>query len=275
MTRSDLAPRGQHYALLSRDAALVAQVTESLRNLRPELHVFSDELDVLRALRQSPCELILFDANCASPLDSAVLAWQNCHQGRPIPLIVIGRFLSSTAIFDWYRAGALDVLSIPFDNNELHVRAALATRRLEPAANDDQRIGVGAYRLDRASSMVYLNDEPIKLTAREFCIAWLLFSNPGVCLRRCQLAKTIWGNNSDFTDRTLEQHIYKLRKKLRLCSSGSVRIHTIYSHGYRLELSNSDCPAESSLPPSSLPAALTSVYAPSMDAPIIPPRLGT
>jgi DNA-binding response OmpR family regulator len=256
MMSPDWAPRGQHYALLSRDPALIAQVSESLRCLRPELQVFSEELEVLRALRQSPCELILFDANCASPLDSAVLAWQHCHQGRPIPLIVIGRFPTCTAIFDWYRAGALDVLSIPFNTNELHVRAALATRMLEPAANDDQRIRVGAYLLDRPSSTVYLNDEPIKLTAREFCIAWLLFSNAGVCLRRCQLAKTIWGSVSDFTDRTLEQHIYKLRKKLRLCSTGSVRIRTIYSHGYQLELIEGERPCEPPLEP--LPATLAS-----------------
>ncbi|MFC6839797.1 winged helix-turn-helix transcriptional regulator [Xanthomonas theicola] len=257
------------YALLSRDPALVAQVTESLHPLCPQLCVFTDELDVLRALRHYACELILFDANCASPLDSAVLAWQNCHRGRPIPLIVIGRFLDCTAIFDWYRAGALDVLSIPFDNNELHVRATLATRRRDPAAKDDQQIVLGPYRLDRATSMTYLHDEPIKLTARECCIAWLLFSNPGVCLRRCQLAKTIWGNNSDFTDRTLEQHIYKLRKKLRLCSSGSVRIHTIYAHGYRLELSGGDGATESSMP-----AACAGAYAPSRNAPALPSRVG-
>lgn len=88
---------------------------------------------------------------------------------------------------------------------------------------------------------MYLHETAIALTAREFSIAWLLFSNPGVCFRRCQLAKAVWGSHTEFTDRTMEQHIYKLRKKLRLCNhSGAVRIRTVYSHGYKLELALSD-----------------------------------
>jgi DNA-binding response OmpR family regulator len=95
--------------------------------------------------------------------------------------------------------------------------------------------------LIRDENTVYLDGKPIVLTAREFSIAWLLFSSPGVCFRRCQLAKAVWGSHTEFTDRTMEQHIYKLRKKLQLSNhSSAVRIRTVYSHGYKLELALHD-----------------------------------
>ena len=45
----------------------------------------------------------------------------------------------------------------------------------------------------------------------------------------------MWGSEYDFNKRTIEQHIYKLRKKLSLCEARGVIIRTLYQHGYRIE----------------------------------------
>jgi len=237
-----LSPKPQGSAfLLTQDARLASQVNASLAPLARNLSVFPDELDLLRSLRHSPCELLIFDASCVSSDDSSLLAWQRCHSGHPTPLIVLGRFDCATDILSWYRAGAQDVLALPFNSHELHVRAALALSPVAPACTELQQLSVGPYQLIRDENTVYLHGTPIMLTAREFSIAWLLFSSPGVCFRRCQLAKAVWGSHTEFTDRTMEQHIYKLRKKLQLCNhSGAVRIRTVYSHGYKLELAQHD-----------------------------------
>ncbi|MBB3760731.1 DNA-binding response OmpR family regulator [Xanthomonas arboricola] len=227
--------------LLTQDARLASQVNASLAPLAPSFAVFSDELELLRSLRHSPCELLIFDATCVASDDSSLLAWQRCHSGHPTPLIVLGRFDCAHDILAWYRAGAHDVLALPFNSHELHVRAALALSPVAEACPESQQLSVGPYQLIRDENTVYLHGKPIVLTAREFSIAWLLFSSPGVCFRRCQLAKAVWGSHTEFTDRTMEQHIYKLRKKLQLCNhSGVVRIRTVYSHGYKLELALQD-----------------------------------
>ncbi|MBB4132309.1 MULTISPECIES: response regulator transcription factor [unclassified Xanthomonas] len=227
--------------LLTQDALLASQVNASLGSLAPMFAVFSDELELLRSLRHSPCELLVFDATCVASNDSSLLAWQRCHCGQPTPLIVLGRFDCADDILAWYRAGAHDVLALPFNPHELHVRAALALSPAAQACPESRQLSVGPYQLIREDNTVYLHGKPIALTAREFSIAWLLFSSPGVCFRRCQLAKAVWGSHTEFTDRTMEQHIYKLRKKLQLSShSSAVRIRTIYSHGYKLELALQD-----------------------------------
>lgn len=227
--------------LLTQDARLASQVNASLAPLAPSFAVFSDELELLRSLRHSPCELLVFDATCVASDDSSLLAWQRCHSSHPTPLIVLGRFDCTHDILAWYHAGAHDVLALPFNAHELHVRAALALSPVAEACSESQQLSVGPYHLIRDENTVYLHGKPIVLTAREFSIAWLLFSSPGVCFRRCQLAKAVWGSHTEFTDRTMEQHIYKLRKKLQLCNhSGAVRIRTVYSHGYKLELALQD-----------------------------------
>ncbi|MCC4602331.1 winged helix-turn-helix transcriptional regulator [Xanthomonas campestris] len=227
--------------LLTQDARLASQVNASLAPLGAQFAVFSDELELLRSLRHSPCELLIFDATCVASDDSSVLAWQRCHSGQPTPLIVLGRFDSPDEILAWYRAGAQEVLALPFNSHELQVRSALAISPVAHTCQESQHLSVGPYRLIREENTVYLDGKPIVLTAREFSIAWLLFSSPGVCFRRCQLAKAVWGSHTEFTDRTMEQHIYKLRKKLQLCNhSGAVRIRTVYSHGYKLELASQD-----------------------------------
>ncbi|PPU78212.1 MULTISPECIES: response regulator transcription factor [Xanthomonas] len=227
--------------LLSQDARLTSQIHASLATLAAHFAVFSDELELLRFLRHSPCELLIFDATCVACDESSVLAWQRCHGDHPMPLIVLGRFDCANDILAWYRAGAQEVLALPVNSHELQVRATLATAPMAAACEQAQQLNVGPYRLIREQNTVYLHGKPIVLTAREFSIAWLLFSSPGVCFRRCQLAKAVWGSHTEFTDRTMEQHIYKLRKKLQLCNhTGPVRIRTVYSHGYKLELALQD-----------------------------------
>ncbi|PKV12625.1 response regulator transcription factor [Xanthomonas prunicola] len=227
--------------LLTQDARLASQVNASLAPLARDVSVFSDELELLRSLRHSPCELLVFDASCVASDDSSLLAWQRCHSGQPTPLIVLGRFDCANDILGWYRAGAQEVLALPFNSHELQVRAALALSPVAHACPETQQLRVGPYQLIRDENTVYLDGKPIVLTAREFSIAWLLFSSPGVCFRRCQLAKAVWGSHTEFTDRTMEQHIYKLRKKLQLSNhSSAVRIRTVYSHGYKLELALHD-----------------------------------
>jgi len=67
-------------------------------------------------------------------------------------------------------------------------------------------------------------------------MAWLLFSNLGHYLTRKTISVAIWGVAEEIAGRTIEQHVYKLRKKLGLGTERGVTIRTAYARGYRLEL---------------------------------------
>ena len=75
------------------------------------------------------------------------------------------------------------------------------------------------------------------LTGREFALAWTLFENAGRIVTFNALSMQIWGKPSDIGKRTIEQHVYKLRRKL--APDGAVpcgvRIETVFGIGYRLD----------------------------------------
>jgi DNA-binding response OmpR family regulator len=147
---------------------------------------------------------------------------------------VHGEPASIACVFD---AGADEVVVAPIDARDLMIRVYVAVRRCEltHAADSEGLLGCGAYQLDRRSCVVTVQGEPIRLTPREFAIAWLLFSHDGEYVSRRQIAGAVWSNSEDIVGRTLEQHIYKLRKKLGLHGAHGVRLRTMYSHGYRIE----------------------------------------
>ncbi|ARU24610.1 fumarylacetoacetase (plasmid) [Ralstonia solanacearum] len=79
-----------------------------------------------------------------------------------------------------------------------------------------------------------MHGAPIRLTAREFATAWLLFASSGAFLSRQQIACAVWGTEASIAERSIEQYVYKLRKKLCFGEATGVELKTVYSRGYQL-----------------------------------------
>jgi DNA-binding response OmpR family regulator len=226
-----------NYVILTKDGSLARRIEESLVLCGSGGELFANEIDVLRALRHKPYDLIVIDARCTDAASSALVSWRECHSLQNTPLLVVGSFADPVTLFQWYEAGAADVLALQFNPNEFYVRATRAMLRQAGAADaDPSRVCVGPYTLHKACCVVELRGRSIQLTPREFATAWLFFTNAGVSLTRSMVAKSIWGSETDCAERTIEQHIYKLRKKLTLGADNGVTLRTVYSVGYRLEV---------------------------------------
>ena len=227
-----------NYVVLTKDAGLVRRIEEGLVPCCDGGETFVAEVDMVRALRRKPYDLIVIDARCTDVATSALVSWRECHSVHHTPLLVVGSFTDPVGLFQWYEAGAADVLSLQFNTSEFYVRATRAVLGNAGAVNRESgSLRVGPYTLTKASQLVEFHGGAIQLTPREFATAWLFFSNPGVSLTRAMVAKSIWGSETDCADRSIEQHIYKLRKKLRLGATSGVTLRTVYSLGYRLEVS--------------------------------------
>jgi DNA-binding response OmpR family regulator len=206
-----------------------------------ECHCFSDDVALSRAIYREDYQAIIVDAATGLDPNRAVFARRACYGDRRAPLIVIGVFDGRDDIEQAFNAGADDVVCSPIDWGELAVRTHLALRRVEAASNvsstrADGELHFGPYRLDRRAGTVQLDGRAIRLTVREFAIAWLLFSRAGEYVSRRTIAGAIWSSTEDIVGRTLEQHIYKLRKKLELNGAAGVQLRTMYAHGYRIEM---------------------------------------
>lgn len=87
------------------------------------------------------------------------------------------------------------------------------------------------FNIDKESYMVYKNDKSFMLPKREFELLCLLYSKPGKVFRRMEIYKELWNTEDNMTDRTIDVHISRIRKKL-----GEEMIRTVIGIGYKLVL---------------------------------------
>jgi DNA-binding response OmpR family regulator len=208
---------------------------------------FGDTPSLLRASRSQNYDLTLIDAQSFRTDGHELLSWRTCHADHRMQIIVFGQFPDRDSLFRAFDAGVSDVLVGSIDKNEMYVRTHRVLKSTKkPAGREQSVLSVGDYMLYQEQSLVTYKDKPIYLTAREFAVAWLFFSTPGTFFSKQQLASSIWGCSPEFTERTIEQHIYKLRKKLFITKSSSIRLRTIYSLGYKLEMASPAGDAEES-----------------------------
>jgi DNA-binding response OmpR family regulator len=235
---------------------------------------FDDDVALARGLYRDDYRVILVDAATGIDGTRTVFARRTFYGGRRAPVLVVGTFTDRDSLERAFDAGADDVVLAPFDRNELAARAFRAMRRVEaePAPRDEQRVTLGAYTLDQQASTVQIAGRTVRVTTREFAIAWLLFSRAGEYVTRRQLAGAIWGSTEDIVGRRLEQHIYKLRRKLELTGEAGVALRTMYAHGYRIEQTDGvidSSPNDLAMPGEGLPDLLDELDA----APACPPQI--
>ena len=98
-------------------------------------------------------------------------------------------------------------------------------------------IKIGSFILDVKGKKISLNKKVEKLTEKETEILWRLLSNKNSKILQKNLLKDIWGYDEDIETRTLETHIYRIRKKLHLIGVKKIEIKNI-ENSYILKIND-------------------------------------
>ncbi|HEV7664305.1 MAG TPA: response regulator transcription factor [Chloroflexota bacterium] len=170
-----------------------------------------DGLEVLRRLRQTSAVPVLMLTARAEEIDR-----------------VIG-----------LEVGADDYLSKPFGARELVARARALLRRherLQEMLADDRAEGTdalsfGPLLVDPTAHSARLQGEPLDLTRTEFGLLHLLLRNKGRAFSRAYLHDAVWGEPAVEGDRSVDNTVLRLRKKLGALGDA---IETVWGVGYRL-----------------------------------------
>lgn len=130
--------------------------------------------------------------------------------------------------------GGDDYVSKPFSPRELLARVAAVLRRTaSPAEHVEARVvRVGALQIDLERHRCELNGSELVLTVTEFELLGALMNAPGRVLSRAQLIERAYDGDHHVTERTVDSHVRRLRKKL--ADAGADPIETVYGVGYRL-----------------------------------------
>jgi DNA-binding response OmpR family regulator len=218
-----------------RDKKTSRMLVDVLGPARLPCEIFESENNFLRVVRRESYDLILIDTGGEADTEERFLSWLNCRSGTSTPVIILSDVSSPARIVRALEAGADDVVAKPFDTIELVARINAVMRRCR-RSHSEKTISLAGFVLDQNRGVLQDRGIPIELTPREFTMAWLLFSSPGAYLSRETISMAIWGVERDIANRTIEQHVYKLRKKLQLSAERGITIRTGYTQGYRLEL---------------------------------------
>ena len=129
--------------------------------------------------------------------------------------------------------GADDYISKPFSPMELVSRVKALIRRTNTSMSIDELI-VGELKISLSEMQVFRNDQLIKLGPKEFKLLTLLAEWPGHIFSRQKLLDTVWGVGIFIEDRTVDVHMSRLRKALRINETDTDLIRTVRDGGYGL-----------------------------------------
>ena len=131
--------------------------------------------------------------------------------------------------------GADDYITKPFNILEVKARIKAIMRRTSPAKVVKEQISViekGDIKLDCDSRRLFINDEEINLTAREFELLEILVKNENKVYSRESLLNLVWGKDYPGDVRTVDVHVRRLREKIETNPSEPKYVHTKWGVGY-------------------------------------------
>jgi two-component system alkaline phosphatase synthesis response regulator PhoP len=151
---------------------------------------------------------------------------------KKIPILFLSAKNQEIDVVVGLDLGADDFIRKPFTRSEVMARIRAALRRSAPAQGTDY-FTLGDLTVRPISLLAMRDGETIELTPREVSMLRLLHDHSGEPVTRDAFLDTCWGLNYFPDSRTLDQHIFLLRKKIELDPTNPKIIQSVRAVGYR------------------------------------------
>ncbi len=194
-------------------------------------------IEALEFLKKNQYDLMVLD--WMLPHMSGLDLLKNLPQDfqKKMPVLMVTAKAEPQDIVQGLEAGADDYITKPFEPAVFTARIKALLRRLSGtsnmlSANAADILHVGDWEINLASYEVSSHGQRLHLTPSEFKILSCLAQNRGRVLTRDQLIEVAQGEGVSVTGRTVDTHVFGLRKKL---GESSDWIETIRGVGYRVK----------------------------------------
>ncbi len=193
---------------------------------------FENGRDFIEKLPFEQPDLLILDWNLPVINGLEVLNWVRSSEHKDLPVIFVTTRSHEDDLVKALEQGADDYLVKPIKQNELIARSNALHRR--HGNFQGQPSSTEPFIFNPNENSITFNEKSVKLTAKEYQLAYYFFSNQDRLISRDYLLETIWTKRSSITTRTVDTHISRLRKKLALDGGSGWKLVSVYHKGYRL-----------------------------------------
>ena len=195
------------------------------------VHVAETEEEALKLGRLYRHDIIIVADELATTSGIELLDRMRTR-GIEAPAIVLTRSVELSTKLSAFRAGADDVLSSPFSNDELVARTRAVIRRTW--GHGGSRIQIGRLTVDIDAKVAEVDGERLNITNREYAVLELLALRRGTTIKKDEFLSEIYDGRDEPEPKIIDVFICKLRKKLLQHCGGNPQIETIWGRGYML-----------------------------------------
>ncbi|MBK9361858.1 MAG: response regulator transcription factor [Rubrivivax sp.] len=221
--------------LIEDNPALQTTLQRSFERRGLQVVLCGDGSRALDRWRASVPDVVLLDLSLPGQDGLSVLAAARAEGLATPVLILTARGTVGDRVLG-LNTGADDYLAKPFDLDELEARVHALVRRVAPArAAAALRGDFAGLTVDDASGAVYLQGEPMELTARESALLRALLVRPGHAVSKERLTELVFPDQLEVNPDAIEVVVYRLRRKLQ---AAPVELVTLRGLGYLLRRSS-------------------------------------
>jgi two-component system response regulator BaeR len=214
------------------EAKLASLLSEYLALADYATHIIADGLQVVPWLRTNTADLIVLDLML--PNRDGIELCRDIRQFSNVPIIMTTARIEEIDRLLGLALGADDYICKPYSPREVVARIKAVLRRTSPE-QQTAPASPNLLTLDPRSYRVSVGTQSISLSTIEFMLLNTLHHEPLRLFSRNQLMDNIYTDQRVVSDRTVDSHIKKLRKKLVLLLPDYELIHAMYGAGYCYE----------------------------------------
>jgi len=225
-------------AVVDDEANIRETVAFALRREGYDVETFPDGLEASTAFEGKMPDLAILDI-LMPRMDGLELCRKMRARSETVPIIFLTSRDDEVDRILGLELGADDYLVKPFSMRELVARVRVlfrrAARRATVTRDDETMLSIGSLELDPQRFTVRWKGNPIDLTVTEFMMLQALVRYPGHVKTRRQLTREGYPHDNYVSERTIDSHVKRIRKKFEAADPAFDRIDTVYGMGYRYQ----------------------------------------
>jgi two-component system, OmpR family, response regulator len=231
-------PDAAHVVVVDDHSEIRDLVRQYLEQQGYRISVAEDGAELRRILERNAVDLIVLDI--MMPGEDGITLCRQIRATSETPIIFLTAMSEDTDRIVGLELGADDYLAKPFNPRELlaRIRAVLRRSSATPSVQAAQRsktVRIGHWRVNMSQQeLAGENGIGVPLSTAEFRLLKVLIERPGTVLSRDQLLDLTVGRTADIFDRSIDNQISRLRKKIEEDPKNPSIIKTHWGGGYSL-----------------------------------------